>query len=60
MTQSGSSITVTLTGTPLSGAVSTVGAATTMTWVPSAAVRDLAGNASNTNLVTETGTDVDF
>jgi chitinase len=60
MTQSGSSITVTLNGSPLSGAVSTVVAATTMTWVPSAGAQDVAGRASTTAQVTEPGTDVDF
>jgi chitinase len=60
MTQSGSSITVTLTGSPISGSPNTVVTATTMTWVPSAGARDLAGRASTTALVTEPGTDVDF
>ncbi|HEX5620354.1 MAG TPA: Ig-like domain-containing protein [Solirubrobacteraceae bacterium] len=60
MTQSGSSITVTLTGSPNPNTVNTVVAANTMTWVPSAAALDLTGHASSTALVTEAGTDVDF
>jgi chitinase len=60
MTQSASSITVTLgsvVGTPtLPTAV-----AGTMTWAPSPAATDLAGKASRTTTVTETGAvDVDF
>lgn len=61
MTQSGSSITVTLSGSPISGTVNTVGAATTMTWLPSAGAKDAANHPSSTAQVTETGTaDVDF
>ena len=61
MTQSGSSITVTLSGSPLpGGAVSTVVAANTMTWVPSAGAQDLTSHPSSTALVTESGTDIDF
>jgi chitinase len=60
MTQSGTSITVTL-GSPISGTVSAVGAATTMTWLPSAGAKDATNHASRTTQVTETGTaDVDF
>jgi chitinase len=59
MTQSGSSITITL-GSAISSSVSTVFSATTMTWVPSAGAMDLTNHASSTTLVTESGTDVDF
>jgi hypothetical protein len=59
MTQSGSSITVTLSNR-LSGTLSTA-AAGTMTWRPSAAALDLSGKPSSTTMVTESGTlDVDF
>jgi chitinase len=59
MTQSGSSITITL-GSYISGSVSTVFSATTMTWAPSAGALDLTNHPCSTALVTESGTDVDF
>ena len=59
MTQSGTSITVTL-GSMIGGSVNTVAIATTMTWVPSAASKDMTNHPSSTALVTESGTDVDF
>jgi hypothetical protein len=59
MTQSGSSITVTL-GSLISGSIATAGAAT-MTWLPSAAATDATGHPSSTTQVTESGAaDVDF
>jgi hypothetical protein len=60
MTMSGSTVTVTL-GALISGATATYATATTLTWTPSAAATDLAGNAMSTTAVNETGTaDVDF
>jgi hypothetical protein len=58
MSQSGNAITVTL-GSLLSGSLSTaVGG--NMTWRPSSAAQDLAGRASATTQVAETGADLDF
>jgi hypothetical protein len=62
MSMSGNSITITL-GTPGSGTPNTLvsPATTTITWKPSALAKDLAGHASTTTLVTESGTaDLDF
>jgi hypothetical protein len=60
MTQSGSSITVTL-GAPVGTPTLPTAAASTMTWAPSSAAADLTGHASRTNTVSETGgLDVDF
>jgi Bacterial Ig-like domain/Bacterial Ig domain len=57
---SGSTVTVTL-GTKISGTLKTVATTGTLTWRPSASALDLAGLASSTTLVTETGTaDRDF
>ena len=59
MSQSGSSITVTL-GAMTSGAVTTA-VASTMTWLPSAGATDLTSHPSKTTQVTESGgADVDF
>jgi chitinase len=59
MTRSGSNITVTL-GSFISGTLAT-GSPGTMTWRPSAAALDLAGHATSTTMVTESGTpDRDF
>ena len=59
MVQSGSTITVTL-GSKISGTTSTANAGT-MTWRPSAGAKDLAGKASTTTQVTESGnSDKDF
>jgi Bacterial Ig domain len=59
MTQSGATITITL-GTQLTGTVVTA-AAGTLSWKPSSAAKDLAGNASTSGTVNEGGTaDVDF
>jgi chitinase len=58
MSQSANAITVTL-GTRISGTLSTaVGG--NMTWRPSAAAQDLAGKASATTQIAETGADLDF
>jgi hypothetical protein len=54
MVQSGSSIVVTL-GTKASGTVRTVGGNVTLSWPPSAAVTDLAGNPCATTTVSESG-----
>jgi chitinase len=61
MAQSGNAITITL-GALRSGTLAAVPAgAGTLTWTPSAAATDLAGNPAATTLVTETGAaDVDF
>lgn len=60
MTASGATITVTL-GTLSGGTVGTAAKAGTMTWTPSAAATDAAGNPVSTAPVTETGTaDLDF
>jgi chitinase len=60
MAQSGNSITITF-GTVTSSNLNTATAGT-MTWRPSSGASDLAGNASTTTTVTESGTpaDVDF
>jgi hypothetical protein len=59
MTRSGSAISVTL-GAKLSGTLSTAGSGT-MSWRPSALVKDLAGNPAGTVPVTKAGgVDVDF
>ena len=60
MTQSAGSITITLGSVAVAGSLNTVGAATTMTWVPSAGALDLTSHPSVTALVTESGTDIDF
>jgi chitinase len=60
MAMSGSTVTVTL-GTRIVGTLRTVAGNTTMTWRPNAGALDLAGWATSTTLVTETGTaDRDF
>jgi chitinase len=60
MVQSGSEITITL-GTRRSGTVRTNTTAIAMTWRGSATATDLAGNASTTVTISETGTvDLDF
>ena len=60
MTMSGSTITVTL-GNRISGTLKTVAGTGRMTWRPAAAATDLAGNAANTAVVSESGTlDRDF
>jgi chitinase len=58
MTQSGNSITVTL-GSRNFGTVQTA-AGGNMSWRPSSAAKDLAGRASATTAVNETGSDLDF
>jgi hypothetical protein len=61
MTMSGSTVTVLLGSRIGSNTLKTVATTGTMTWRPSAAALDLAGNAASTTLVTETGTaDRDF
>ena len=61
MVQAGAAVTVTL-GTRTSGTVRTnVSGTTAMTWTPSTAAADLAGNPARAVAVTESGTaDVDF
>jgi hypothetical protein len=60
MTMSGSTVTVRL-GSRISGTLKTVATTGTLSWRPSAAALDLAGNAASTTLVTESGTaDRDF
>ena len=60
MAMSGTTVTVTL-GSRISGTLKTVAANGQMTWRPHAAALDLAGLATSTTLVTETGTaDRDF
>ena len=60
MTQSGGAITITLGG-PVVGAVTTVGAAATMVWTPSATATDKAGNAISTAAFSEPApSDLDF
>jgi hypothetical protein len=59
MIQSGAAITVTL-GTP-SGTTTVAAAISSMTWTPSTAATDRAGNAAGATAATETGTaDLDF
>ena len=59
MTASGSAISLVL-GTP-SGAALTANAAAAMTWTPSAAATDRAGNATSVTTGTESGaSDKDF
>jgi hypothetical protein len=60
MTMSGSTVTVTL-GSRISGTLKTVAGTGRMTWRPASAALDLAGNAANTAVVSESGTlDRDF
>jgi hypothetical protein len=60
MVQSGNSITITF-GTVSTGSLNTVSTPAAISWVPSAAATDLAGNASGTGTVNEGGgSDVDF
>jgi chitinase len=60
MSQSGSSITVTL-GSVVGSPTLPTAVAGTMTWAPSASATDLTGHASRTTTVTESGAvDVDF
>jgi hypothetical protein len=60
MTQSGGVITITL-GAPIVGTVTTVGAAATMAWTPSATATDRAGNAISTTAFNEPApVDFDF
>jgi hypothetical protein len=60
MTMSGTTITVTL-GSRISGTLRTVAGSGQLRWRPSAATLDLAGNAANTALVSESGAaDRDF
>jgi hypothetical protein len=59
MTMTGSTVTVTLGAA--SGSIRTATGTASMTWTPSTAATDLAGNAMSATAVTETGTtDVDF
>ena len=60
MTQSGGAITITL-GAPIVGTVTTVGAAATMAWTPSATATDRAGNPISTTVFNEPApVDFDF
>jgi hypothetical protein len=60
MTQSGGVITITL-GAPIVGTVTTVGAAATMAWTPSATATDRAGNPISTSAFNEPApVDFDF
>jgi hypothetical protein len=60
MTQSGGVITITL-GAPIVGTVTTVGAAATMAWTPSATATDRAGNPISTTAFNEPApVDFDF
>jgi len=60
MTQSGGVITITL-GAPVVGTVTTVGAAATMAWTPSATATDRAGNPISTTVFNEPApVDFDF
>jgi hypothetical protein len=60
MTQSGGAITITLGG-PVVGTVTTVGAAASMAWTPSATATDKAGNAISTAAFNEPApVDYDF
>ena len=61
MVQTGSSITVTLGTKITTGTTTTTASAGTMTWRPSSSAKDLAGKASTTTQVTESGAaDKDF
>jgi hypothetical protein len=60
ISQSSSSITITLGSVAVAGTLNTVATPTNMTWVPSAGAKDLTNHASSTALVTETGSDIDF